>query len=815
MKNFSDVASFALQILAKICQRTERNDLANECSHMAIKLNPFLWQVFVDLCNRGAKPDPNKIFQLTSTDVFATSQCNNLNYGAYNVNNDFDIMTTPIDQMSNCITPTNNIMNNTMLTLRGGDNLIDFESPTSQQLHPIVITYNNNNNNRTETPFSRKQFKYLSAISPTTPSFGVLPLQSPVSVVNNSNNMNNSSANEKMISPQTLIEINNDKKILNNVKTINIINRKQQSQQQQQPQQQQQQQQMVQDQQQQNLKPTTIFGQHVGNITPRTPISTQNQNQLNSCGSHQNVRRSSRLFSSNNNNYSVKENAKTPNNNKNSNNNINNKFVTPRSPMPRKTKQRITKINLNNELITDNLKSAPDKIETITSTNNVLNNNNNINTILLSIKKQSADGLMSLLKDLGTVYLLMSQYENEEAIKYIESKIPPHHYKTSWVQSLLAVSHHEQRDYETAVKLFQEIHDKEPYRLQYMEIYSTDLWHLQKDVMLSALAQDFLLLNKTSPITWCVAGNCFSAHKEHDTAIKFFQRAIQVDPDFPYSYTLLGHELVMTEELDKALQCYRKAILQDSRHYNAWFGIGTIFSKQERYQLAEIHYRRALAINPKSSVIMVHIGVMQFYLQKTEEALQTLNKAIKIDPKNPLCKFHRGSMYFTMGKHQEALNELEELKQIVPKESVVYYLIGKIHKKLGNIDSALMHLSWATDLGSKGANNQIKDNFDSVIIRSTQDNNNLATTTASTSATSSGGVVRGPNAIASASVSVANTTRTVTPPANITAANTIDLYADDNNLAYEQISDRSDDSLLNVRNDQPIIFSNDYDSDSY
>jgi anaphase-promoting complex subunit 3 len=123
-------------------------------------------------------------------------------------------------------------------------------------------------------------------------------------------------------------------------------------------------------------------------------------------------------------------------------------------------------------------------------------------------------------------------------------------------------------------------------------------------------------------------------------------------------------------------------------------------------------------INPKNSVIMVHIGVMQFYLQKTEQALQTLNASISIDPKNPLCKFHRGSMYFSMGRYQEALRELEELKQIVPKESVVYYLIGKIHKKLGNVDLALMNLSWATDLGSKGPKS-VKDNFDAFTATTT------------------------------------------------------------------------------------------------
>ena len=54
-------------------------------------------------------------------------------------------------------------------------------------------------------------------------------------------------------------------------------------------------------------------------------------------------------------------------------------------------------------------------------------------------------------------------------------------------------------------------------------------------------------------------------------AIKFFKRAVQVDPTFAYAYTLLGHELVLTEELDKALPCFRNAVRINPRHYNAWY----------------------------------------------------------------------------------------------------------------------------------------------------------------------------------------------------------------------------------------------------
>jgi anaphase-promoting complex subunit 3 len=69
---------------------------------------------------------------------------------------------------------------------------------------------------------------------------------------------------------------------------------------------------------------------------------------------------------------------------------------------------------------------------------------------------------------------------------------------------------------------------------------------------------------------WCAAGNCFSLQKEHDTAIRYFQRAVQVDPNFAYAYTLLGHEYVLIDELDKALGAFRNAIRIDPRHYNAW-----------------------------------------------------------------------------------------------------------------------------------------------------------------------------------------------------------------------------------------------------
>jgi len=77
-------------------------------------------------------------------------------------------------------------------------------------------------------------------------------------------------------------------------------------------------------------------------------------------------------------------------------------------------------------------------------------------------------------------------------------------------------------------RYYSEMRAKEPYRVDGLDWLSTALWHLQKEVDLSALTSDLMQTERNHVATWIAAGNCFSLHKEHETAIKFFKRAIQV-----------------------------------------------------------------------------------------------------------------------------------------------------------------------------------------------------------------------------------------------------------------------------------------------
>ncbi|CAG9856673.1 unnamed protein product [Phyllotreta striolata] len=675
LKEFGAQTCFVMLLLGKIAAKTERKHRASEAWKKALKLNPFLWTSFESLCKIGDKPDPKAIFQITNIENISMCQ------GSSVSNIDKAIITNNVTTSANLdesfSTPDHWSNPNPILICNTNVKhcYTPDESPLAQPLSFSGICPFPATGHKTRTKYTDVGGTPRTGYQVSTPTFGQL-FDSTFD-----ENMDNLD-----VTPLTLTESNNHQQSL--AKRViahmdQFIGRKEAL-----------------------FQNKPVLGQYPVTKASSIPLTVQPD---------QNVRRSSRLFS---NSYSVKENNKSPNRNK---------FVTPKSPS-RKTKQRMAKCNLNensgySELNAKN-KNDKEKNETVTSADaksekNMMNNTaENFLLQIVNMQKQSAEGLMYLFREVGQAYLDLSQFECSSAIDRLND-LPANQLDTSWIQSLLGLAYFEQSDYENSVKHFELVHDREPHRLDSMDVYSTALWHLQKEVALSALAQDLIDSNRNSPVTWCVAGNCFSLHKEHDTAIKFFQRAIQVDPGFPYAYTLLGHEYITTEELDKAMCCFRNAVRLDARHYNAWFGLGTIYSKQERYTLAEHNFSKALSINPKSSVILCHIGVVQHARKQTEKALNTFNKAIANNPRSALCKFHRGSIYFALGRHSEALKELEELKEIVPKESSVYYLIGKVHKKLGHTDLALMHFSWATDLDPKGASSQIKEAFDPSFGRST------------------------------------------------------------------------------------------------
>ncbi|KNA10643.1 hypothetical protein SOVF_142470 [Spinacia oleracea] len=305
--------------------------------------------------------------------------------------------------------------------------------------------------------------------------------------------------------------------------------------------------------------------------------------------------------------------------------------------------------------------------------------------------------ILGLWRLLGDGYRLSCMYKCQEALE-IYKKLPPKHYNTSWVLSQVGRAYFELVDYLEADRAFSLARRQCPCSLDGMDVYSTVLYHLKEDMKLSYLAQELQSIDRLAPQTWCAMGNCYSLQKDHDTALKNFQRAVQLNSRFAYAHTLCGHEHVALEDFESGVKSFQNALRVDSRHYNAWYGLGMVYLRQEKFEFAEHHFRVAYQINPHSSVIMSYLGTALHALKRNEDALMMMEKAILADKKNPLPMYQKAIVLSSMENYDAALRVLEELKEYAPRECSIYALIGKIYKRKNMHDKAMLHFGLALDL---------------------------------------------------------------------------------------------------------------------
>eukprot|EP00111_Clytia_hemisphaerica_P019211 TCONS_00056726-protein len=558
---FGSMAGMALQLLGNIYKKSESIPRAVAHYKQSLKCNPFLWHSYECLCNLGEKVDP--------TDYFKRMDSGKISPLFQSGNTPFQLPQpqvsplNPLPQYDN--TPSENqdptkavpLLTSTVIkTSTKGftcQSIINKSTPDIEMPPPSSIGRN------------ARQRILRSQASPVTPSFGLLP-ETVSPIVDGGGGGTPMFITPPISSLSSKVPTKAPQKAPSKKTTIKCTS---------------------------SQKPSN-----------HSDVSTPSQSPRESDGGAlHGLRRSSRLFGSASSSRDMKRTPKV-------------KFddnvkvgVTP----GRKTKSRVSR-----PITTTPLTPTSQNIQVTTSCttggkHKQINTHKEIKDekpTLPSPIQQSADGLMKLLVDIGKAYSAMATYDCRKAIELLE-QLPLHQLTTSCMLEKLAICYYESGNNDMAEKAFGKVQELDPcYIDEGMAMFSSLLWLTRKEMRLSSLAQNLVDHDKNSPVAWCAMANCFSLQKEHDQAIKYLERAIQLKPDLAYAYTLLGHEYVFTDENERALSCFRSAIRYNERHYNAWYGIGMIYYKQEKYTLAEQHYQKALKIHPKHSVLLCNLAVV-------------------------------------------------------------------------------------------------------------------------------------------------------------------------------------------------------------
>ena len=344
--------------------------------------------------------------------------------------------------------------------------------------------------------------------------------------------------------------------------------------------------------------------------------------------------------------------------------------------------------------------------------------------------RRSAASYTSLFRTLACAHAALSLCHPRTCIRLLSTLSFERAHSPFALQSL-ARAHFDLVDYPTALRYWQQLRTLHPHHVHTLDLYSTALWQCKRDTLLASLAHSLTPHHANQPSTAIVLGNTFSLQREHDTALRFFRRAVQLDPHYAYGWVLIGHECVVLEEWDRAVEAYRRAIGEDGRMYGGWYGLGQVYYQQEKWQAALYHFTRALSINSQSPLLRVYVAMTLVQLQRLDDALTVLLEldavqqtedelaaaAVAIvgsaqppgtertaQPIHPQVQYQIANIHVLNENWQAALQACERLEAAVWREASVYVLMGRVYRALNDVDGAMRCWVLALELDVKDSN---------------------------------------------------------------------------------------------------------------
>ena len=202
---------------------------------------------------------------------------------------------------------------------------------------------------------------------------------------------------------------------------------------------------------------------------------------------------------------------------------------------------------------------------------------------------------------------------------------------------------------------------------------------------IEALSKDF----PNNPLLLNISGVCYAGLSLMDDAVKSYEKAVAIKPDYADAHFNLGNILRDLGELDGAIKSFVKTIEIMPEYDEAQYNLGVTLQELGQLDEAIEQYEKALSINPENADLILNLGFIYQSLGQIDEAIEQYNKALTIDPDNAKVLNNLGNAHNDLGQLDVAIKCYEKALAIKPDYADVYYNLGFIYQDLGQVDLAI------------------------------------------------------------------------------------------------------------------------------
>lgn len=204
-------------------------------------------------------------------------------------------------------------------------------------------------------------------------------------------------------------------------------------------------------------------------------------------------------------------------------------------------------------------------------------------------------------------------------------------------------------------------------------------------------------LEKTDPYNaevFITKASVFSQLRDHDRAIKYFEKALDVAQDNNEEEVEdirfdLALEYENVHDYMNAIKVLEEILVHSPENESAIYEIAYCYERTGDLDKCIEFYQRYIDGNPYSFTAWYNLGNIYFLKNNTEKALWAYDYSVIINEEFSSAHFNMGNTYMQIGEYQKALESYEKCLEIDGHDALTLSYLAEAYERLERFDEAM------------------------------------------------------------------------------------------------------------------------------
>jgi len=189
-------------------------------------------------------------------------------------------------------------------------------------------------------------------------------------------------------------------------------------------------------------------------------------------------------------------------------------------------------------------------------------------------------------------------------------------------------------------------------------------------------------------------GNVLKSLGKLNKAIDYYQKALDLQPNYAVAHNNLGNTLLQQGKLKQASKHYQQAIQIQPNYADAHYNLAIILLKRNDITGATEYLNKTLQLQPDHTEAHNQMAQLLHQQGNFDKAIYHYKECLKLDPYNTTVFHNLGAIFLEQGEPAAALKYFLRLLQIAPNFDT-YFNLGVIYMYLGRANDAIQYFQEA------------------------------------------------------------------------------------------------------------------------